>query len=159
LTNPYQDKYHGANTSFMKKFLSFTTAFFSYSFMWVKIALADFTIGQPPNTGVRAADNVNANNTISAIISNAIAILFTVAAVAFVFMIIWGAFQWITSGGDKEALGKARGRLTNALIGILILALAFVIIQTVGQIIGLNPLGSLSLPNIGSRLTPQSQVP
>jgi hypothetical protein len=144
---------------FMKKFLGFAAAFFSYTVLWANLAMADFTIGQPPNTGVRATDNVNANNTISAIISNAIAILFTVAAIAFVFMIIWGAFQWIISGGDKEALGKARGRLTNALIGIVILALAFVIIQTVGQIIGLNPLGSLGLPNLGSRLTPQSQVP
>lgn len=143
----------------IKKAVSFTLSSSFYLFHFVKNTFADFSIGQPPNTGVRAADNPNANNTISAVISNAIAIIFTIAAIAFIFMIVWGAFQWITSGGDKEALGKARGRLTNALIGIVILALAFVIIQTVGQIIGLNPLGTLNLPNIGSRLTPQSQVP
>lgn len=132
-------------------------SFFSLilSLFFTTPVIADFTIGQPPNSGIRAADNPNANNTISAIVTNAIAIIFTIAAVAFVFMIIWGAFEWIISAGDKEKVAKARNRLTNAIIGIVLLALAFVIINTIGQIIGLNPLGNLSLPNLQNMLSPR----
>lgn len=73
---------------------------------------------------------------ISILLSNALNILYALAAIVFIFMIVWGAFQWIISGGDKEAVAKARARITHAIIGIVILSLAFVIISVLGQITG-----------------------
>lgn len=75
---------------------------------------------------------------ISTIVNNALIILFSAAAVLVLVFLIIGAFQWITSGGDKEAVGKARSRITAALIGLAILVLAFVILQVIGGIIGVN---------------------
>ncbi|SRR5260221_7170812 len=49
----------------------------------------------------------------------------------FFFMLIMGAIQWITSGGDKAALEGARGRITQALVGIIILFSAFAIVKLV----------------------------
>jgi len=73
---------------------------------------------------------------ISNIINKIIQLIYVVAGIIFVFMIIISALQWILSGGDKEAVAKARGRLTWAIIGIVFLALAFVIIKVIGQITG-----------------------
>src|SRR4051812_19915777 len=57
------------------------------------------------------------------VISNVITIVFVVAALVVLFFLILGAFQWITSGGDKDKVGKARQGILNALIGLAVLAL------------------------------------
>ncbi len=72
------------------------------------------------------------------LIANVIRLVFTVSAILVVFMILFGAFQWITSGGDKEAVGKARQRITYAIIGIVLLSLTFVILRVLGQILNIT---------------------
>lgn len=79
------------------------------------------------------------------LIANALQIVFIAAGLAVLIYLIIGAFRWITSGGDKEAIGKARGTIVNALIGLAILALAFFITVLFGTIVGVN---IFALPNI-----------
>lgn len=82
--------------------------------------------------------------------TNAITIVFIAATVLVLVMLVIGALQWILSGGDKEAVGKARSRITHALVGLVILALAFVILTVVGQIIGFNFVGqNQPIPPLG----------
>lgn len=71
---------------------------------------------------------------LSVFLSNIVSLIYTVAAVVFLFMIIFSAFQWIISGGDKEAVSKARSRLTYAVIGVVLLALAFVFMNLLSQL-------------------------
>lgn len=80
------------------------------------------------------------------IIKNTIVILFTVGAIGFTFMILWGAVGWILSGGDKEKIAGARKRITTALVGLVLLSLTFVIMLVVGQILGLKPLSESDRP-------------
>src|SRR5258708_3446126 len=86
--------------------------------------------------------NVGINGQIgpSVILTNVFRIIYIVAALLVLFFLVLGAFNWITSGGDKEKVGKARGQIINALIGLAILALAFVIINVVGAILNINVL-------------------
>lgn len=74
---------------------------------------------------------------ISTVLSNLITLIFNVAIILFVFMVIISALQWILSGGDKEKVASARGRLTNAVIGLVILGLTWVIISVIGNITGI----------------------
>ncbi len=80
--------------------------------------------------GTRGAAGINI------ILSNIIFLLFSAAALAFVIMFLWGAVQMITSAGDKEAIAKARGKITWALIGVFLLALSFFIFQLIEDITG-----------------------
>src|SRR3972149_7811014 len=73
---------------------------------------------------------------ISDFLSRLIILIYSLAAIVLIFMIIWGAFEWLTSGGDKEAIAKASGRILNAFIGILLFAVAFAIITVIGQFTG-----------------------
>lgn len=73
---------------------------------------------------------------INNVVNKFIVILYGIAGVIFVFMVIASALQWIMSGGDKEAVGNARKRLLYAIIGIALLSLTFVILNTVGHITG-----------------------
>ena len=63
---------------------------------------------------------------------------FVIGTVIFVFTFITGAIQWITSGGDKTALEGARGRISNALIGLVILFASYAIIKLIEAFFGVN---------------------
>lgn len=69
-------------------------------------------------------------------LGNLVRIIFLFAGIVAIFMILISAFQMITSGGDKEAVAKARGRLTYAIIGLTLLALTFVIINVISRLTG-----------------------
>lgn len=84
------------------------------------------------------------------VISNALLIVFIAAGLAVLIFLIIGAFRWITSGGDKDAIGKARGTIVNALVGLAILALAFFITVLFGQILNINILDFGELPTLNS---------
>lgn len=82
-------------------------------------------------------------------ITNIVSLSFVIALILVLVMLIWGAFEWITSGGDKEHVGSARGRIINALIGLAILAVAFALFRFAGQFLGFAGLagtGQISLP-------------
>lgn len=83
------------------------------------------------------------------LIASALQIIFIAAALAVLIYLVIGAFKWITSGGDKDAIGKARGSIVNALIGLFLLALAFFITVLVGQIVGVNILNLPEIPRLG----------
>ncbi len=73
---------------------------------------------------------------ISKFLSNLVTLIYSLAAVVFLFMMLWGAFEWLTSGGDKEKIAAARNRIINAIIGIILFAIAFAIIQILGIFTG-----------------------
>ena len=104
----------------------------------------------PPGTlpGVDPTDT-----TTGELIASALQIVFIAAALAVLVYLVWGAFKWITSGGDKDAIGKARGTIVNALIGLAILALAFFITVLFGQIVGIDILNLPLIPRLGEVTT------
>ena len=57
--------------------------------------------------------------------------------IAFIMLLI-GGIQWITAGGDKEAVEKARKRITSALIGLAITFSIFAIIFVVETLFGVS---------------------
>lgn len=48
----------------------------------------------------------------------------------FFLMFLWGGFQYLTAGGDTKKVGSAQKTLVNAVIGILIIAVAYGIVQS-----------------------------
>lgn len=73
---------------------------------------------------------------ISTFLSNLVVLFYSVAIIVLILMILWGAFDWITSEGDKEKLESARRKLINAVVGIMLFAVAFAIIQILGTFTG-----------------------
>lgn len=88
-----------------------------------------------PLEGMLEGDPTGAG-AISKFLSNGINLIYSLAAIVLIFMIIWGAFQWLTSGGDKEQLASAQRRIIHAIIGIIIFAAAFAIISVLGTFTG-----------------------
>lgn len=64
--------------------------------------------------------------------------LIIVGGLAFILYFLWGALQWIMAGGDKGKIEEARGKITQGLIGLALLAASFVIIKFLQSAIGLD---------------------
>jgi len=45
----------------------------------------------------------------------------------FVILVIYAGYLWMTAGGNEEQVGKAKKLLTNAVIGLIVIMLAFAI--------------------------------
>jgi len=57
-----------------------------------------------------------------------------VGGLAVLVYLIWGAFDWIIAGGDQSKISKGRDRMVQAVIGMILLAGSFVIIQFINSV-------------------------
>lgn len=63
-------------------------------------------------------------------------VIFT--GLAMLLYLLWGAFDWVTSGGEKEKLEKARDKITHASVGIVIVIIALMFFGFLaGDILGI----------------------
>lgn len=73
----------------------------------------------------------DAEKRVSNIIRTIITLLGALVGIAAVIMIIFGGFRYVTSGGDPNKVASAKNTLLYALIGVIVAALAAVIVQFV----------------------------
>jgi hypothetical protein len=48
-------------------------------------------------------------------------------AIIFIILVIYAGFLWMTSAGDDAKVTKAKGLITNAIIGIIIILAAYIL--------------------------------
>jgi len=120
----------------MKKIIKgFSIATLSIFMSAVSVFAAD-----PKLSIERPADYVKVTN-IGTLIKGGLAFAMIAAAlVAFVYL-LWGGFQWITSGGDKAAVEAARLRISAALVGLVIIAAAWAIMLMIQYFFGIKIFG------------------
>ena len=73
-----------------------------------------------------------------------LSLAFFVAGVAMFFNLVIGGIQWISSGGDPKALDSARRRLTNAVVGLIIVVAAYAIALILQQVFGIRIVSGFS---------------
>ncbi len=69
------------------------------------------------------------------ILTFAIRGFFIVAGLLALFFLLLGAIAWVTSGGNKENVDKARDKITAAILGVIIIAVVLAIIVTLEQVV------------------------
>lgn len=86
-------------------------------------------------------------------IPNLFNLVFIVGLVIFVFVFIYGAIQWITSGGDANQVAVARGKVISAVVGLILLLSLFAILNLVECFFGVGirhyQIGPLNLTPVG----------
>lgn len=86
-----------------------------------------------------AVRNIDTSNMgLSKLIGRMIDLLFGISALAVLVMMFMGAWQYLTSGGDKEAIAKATKRIQWAIIGIVVLSFSMLFLRVLGQIINVD---------------------
>ena len=77
-------------------------------------------------------------------------ILVVAFVLAFIFLII-GGIRWIVAGGDEKGVAGARGMITAALIGLVIVLVAYAIIRLVEIFFAVNIItGGVNIPTYNS---------
>ncbi len=95
-------------------------------------------------------DSATVGSTLNKGISTIVGFLTIVAALYFLIQFILGGFKWISAGGDKNETTAARDKITNSIIGLLIIAIATAVVGIIGKILGLDILNPGEvLQNIG----------
>lgn len=81
------------------------------------------------------------------LITNIITLLFVIAVIVAIFFLVWGGIKWIMSAGDKAKIESARNTIIGGIVGLILVFLAYFIVQLVAGLFGIN-IQSLKLPNL-----------
>jgi len=106
------------------------------------IAQAEINLGQAAiDQGLPGTAGVDTNDYGTALgvrFGMIISFLMVIASLLVLLYLIWGAMEWITAGGDSGKVEKARSKMFNAIIGIIVLAATTAIFMLVQQFLGLT---------------------
>ena len=79
--------------------------------------------------------------------ANFIRAIVALAGIALFIMLLIGGFGFLFAGGDQKKLETARGTLTNAIMGLVIIVAAYLILRIIGVFTGLtNTITTFSVP-------------
>ncbi|MBI2596296.1 hypothetical protein HYW46_06195 [Candidatus Daviesbacteria bacterium] len=116
------------------RIISFFGSLLAYLLVATQAFADTIAISPPPGSIPSDIDPSNIPNLI-------IKLLFGLAIFLFIAYMMYGGIKWITSRGDREAVESARKHLTAAVIGLIIVAGTFLILQLLFGLFGAeNPL-------------------
>ena len=99
-----------------------------------RMAAAMDILGQAAKYGVADLDAFHGAS-VPAIMGNIISALLSLVGAIFFVMFIWGGVNWLWAGGDSEKVKKAQKALTNAVIGLIIVAASYAIVTNIVSLI------------------------
>ncbi len=94
--------------------------------------------------GKNPTGGVEATTMLEKLASNLIGILTIVAVLFFVIQIIFAGYSFISSGGDEKMMETSRKKLTNGILGLVIVILAVGIGSLIAKLLGLENIFSLN---------------
>ncbi len=115
----------------LKKLAAGATAGIGSALMTTKMVFAQAT-GDIGDVEVGTGFALN----IGTLISSLLRVTMILASLLVFGYLIWGGIEWITSGGDKSKTESARNKITAAVIGLVILAASYAILQLLLSFLG-----------------------
>jgi len=88
--------------------------------------------------GLFGTGGLNGSQSLSDLIVRVVNILLTFGGVIAVVFVIIGGYQYLVSGGNEETAEKGKKTLINAIIGIVVIVLAYAIINVIVNLVGSN---------------------
>ena len=80
----------------------------------------------------------NPGSAVGLLIARLFNIILIIGAAFTLVYLMWGAFDWITSAGAKERLAKAQKKLTQAVVGLIVLFVVWTLWAFVtGDVLGI----------------------
>lgn len=80
---------------------------------------------------------------LTSIISSIIGFITIVAFIFFVFQVIFAGYSFISAQGDEKKLEAARSKLTNGILGLTLVVIAFGFTAFIARILGLGDVFNL----------------
>jgi hypothetical protein len=76
---------------------------------------------------------------------NILSAVAALAGVALFLMLILGGYSFLFAGGDMKKMEKAKGTLTGAIVGLVIIAVAYLIIKAISTITGVTDIETFKI--------------
>lgn len=70
--------------------------------------------------------------------TNAVRSIVALASVVLFAMLLIAGFNFLFSGGDQKKLEKAKGTISAAVVGLVVIVAAYLILRTIGAFTGLD---------------------
>lgn len=136
---------------FNQKLMNILFTFFMSFFSNVKQALAQITNPVAGNLGTYEASASSGGKFVEYTVYLWRAAI-TFGSLAVIVYFLLGAFTWITSGGDQSKVEDARNKITNAVIGLVLLVSSFVLLSFLSKILfgGEFDLLKLTIPGVNN---------
>ena len=100
---------------------------------------APATLAAITNTAVPGGDNpASSPKQFAVTMATLWQTIIIVGGLAFLLYFLWGGLNWIMAGGDKGKLEEARGKITQGLVGLALLAASYVIVLFLESAFGLD---------------------
>ncbi len=74
----------------------------------------------------------------TSILSKIIGVMTVIAGIWFFFILMIGAFGYLSAGGDSEKIKSATQRIGNGLTGLVVIVLAYAFISLIGRLLGID---------------------
>lgn len=84
-------------------------------------AIDDLFGGITPPDAMNVGGSDTPQQGLGNIIGFGIRVFILVAGLFLIFYLLWGAFDWIASSGEKEKIAKAQNKITHAVIGMVLI--------------------------------------
>lgn len=75
---------------------------------------------------------------LGAYVSAIISLILTIGTLAAFIYLVWGGLKWLMAGSDKTKVEEARTQITNAIIGLTIIAASWAVFLIINYFFGLN---------------------
>jgi heme/copper-type cytochrome/quinol oxidase subunit 2 len=75
-------------------------------------------------------------------ISTIIQIILAVVGLIAVAFLIWGGFRYITSAGNDEVAEEGKKTIQNAIIGLVVIILSYIIVTVIANALVRGPVGA-----------------
>jgi hypothetical protein len=96
-----------------------------------------------PTTGTGLVPINDSNLKIGSIIGAVLPYIFGVAAILLLIYLVTAGLSMMLSRGDPKAMQAAQAKITNALIGFVIVFFAFALVALTGKILGISVFGNI----------------
>jgi hypothetical protein len=93
--------------------------------------------------GIQPISREESVSQLEGIISSIIGFITIVAFIFFVFQVIFAGYSFISAQGDEKKLEAARSKLTNGILGLTLVVVAFGFTAFIARILGLGDVFNL----------------
>jgi hypothetical protein len=101
----------------------------------------------PGAPGLADPGSGGGGNAVGRLIANIVGAIMILAFLMALFYLLAGGLSWISGGSDKAQLESARNKIIHAIIGLIIVASIWAIMNIVGPFLGLD-FPNLRLPTM-----------
>jgi len=77
---------------------------------------------------------------LTVLLTSVLSLLIAIISLLVFVYLIWGGIEWITSGGDKSKTDQARSKIIAALVGVIIVASSYAVLQIMLRFLGFTSL-------------------